>query len=78
MQKYTSPQAKCEQFSLGNTISVIRKSHLRKRHFLMTFLVIVLSSNFILAQWKFSGDKHKFLQVCTERIFHQLYPLVLL
>ena len=31
-----------------------------------------------MAQWKFSGDKHKFLQVCTERIFHQLYPLVLL
>ena len=30
------------------------------------------------AQWKFSGDKHKFLQVCTERIFHQLYPLVML
>ena len=25
MQKYTSPQAKCEQFSLGNTISAIRE-----------------------------------------------------
>ena len=29
MQKYTSPQAKCEQFSLGNTISAIRERHLR-------------------------------------------------
>ena len=26
-----------------------------------------------LAQWKFSGDKHKSLQVETERIFHQRY-----
>lgn len=30
------------------------------------------------AQWKFSGDKHKFLQVDTERTFHQQYPLVML
>ena len=32
----------------------------------------------ILAQWKFSGDKHKSLQVDTERTFHQRYPLVML
>ena len=25
------------------------------------------------AQWKFSGDKHKSLQVDTERTFHQRY-----
>ena len=31
-----------------------------------------------LAQWKFSGDKHKSLQVDTERTFHQRYPLVML
>ena len=31
-----------------------------------------------LAQWKFSGDKHKSLQVDTERTFHQQYPLVML
>lgn len=30
------------------------------------------------AQWKFSGDKHKSLQVYTERTFHQRYPLVML
>ena len=32
----------------------------------------------IKAQWKFSGDKHKSLQVDTERTFHQRYPLVML
>ena len=30
------------------------------------------------AQWKFSGDKHKSLQVDTERTFHQRYLLVML
>ena len=33
---------------------------------------------FIAAQWKFSGDKHKSLQVDTERTFHQRYPLAML
>ena len=32
----------------------------------------------IQGQWKFSGDKHKSLQVDTERTFHQRYPLVML
>ena len=32
----------------------------------------------VTAQWKFSGDKHKSLQVDTERTFHQRYPLVML
>ena len=32
----------------------------------------------IWAQWKFSGDKHKSLQVDTERTFHQRCPLVML
>ena len=32
----------------------------------------------ITAQWKFSGDKHKSLQVDPERTFHQRYPLVML
>ena len=31
-----------------------------------------------MGQWKFSGDKHKSLQVDTERTFHQRYPLVML
>ena len=31
-----------------------------------------------LGQWKFSGDKHKSLQVDTERTFHQRYPLAML
>lgn len=32
----------------------------------------------VTGQWKFSGDKHKSLQVYIERIFHQRYPLVML
>ena len=32
----------------------------------------------VKAQWKFSGDKHKSLQVDTERTFHQRYPLAML
>lgn len=32
----------------------------------------------VRAQWKFSGDKHKSLQVDTERTFHQRYPLAML
>ena len=32
----------------------------------------------LTGQWKFSGDKHKSLQVYIERIFHQRYPLVML
>ena len=32
----------------------------------------------IWGQWKFSGDKHKSLQVDTERTFHQRYLLVML
>lgn len=35
-------------------------------------------NNITLAQWKFSGDKHKSLQVDTERTFHQRYPLAML
>ncbi|WP_164071714.1 hypothetical protein [Leyella lascolaii] len=35
-------------------------------------------SRIIQGQWKFSGDKHKSLQVDTERTFHQRYPLVML
>ena len=34
--------------------------------------------NHVMGQWKFSGDKHKSLQVDTERTFHQRYPLVML
>ena len=32
----------------------------------------------LTGQWKFSGDKHKSLQVDTERTFHQRYLLVML
>lgn len=38
----------------------------------------VVSSGVLGGQWKFSGDKHKSLQVDTERTFHQRYPLVML
>ena len=43
-------------------------------------LVSVSETSFkeIKGQWKFSGDKHKSLQVDTERTFHQRYPLVML
>ena len=38
----------------------------------------ILSGKITAGQWKFSGDKHKSLQVDTERTFHQRYPLVML
>ena len=41
-------------------------------------VIIVNNSNEVTGQWKFSGDKHKSLQVDTERTFHQRYPLVML
>ena len=41
-------------------------------------LPIVERSIITWGQWKFSGDKHKSLQVDTERTFHQRYPLVML
>lgn len=41
------------------------------RHTLMKFEIF-------RDQWKFSGDKHKSLQVDTERTFHQRYPLAML
>ena len=37
-----------------------------------------ISARVTTAQWKFSGDKHKSLQVYTERTFHQRYLLVML
>ena len=47
----------------------------RHKHF-GYFIVCIFAIS--LAQWKFSGDKHKSLQVDTERTFHQRYPLVML
>lgn len=42
-------------------------------------LGMMLTVQYIIgAQWKFSGDKHKSLQVYTERTFHQRYLLVML
>ena len=38
----------------------------------------LLDVAYFTAQWKFSGDKHKSLQVDTERTFHQRCPLVML
>ena len=40
--------------------------------------MLMYYSEQVLAQWKFSGDKHKSLQVDTERTFHQRYPLAML
>ena len=45
--------------------------HTRKKFFMYL-------CNTKVVQWKFSGDKHKSLQVDTERTFHQRYPLVML
>ena len=76
------------RFSMLVLASYIIKADGKVMHSEMELVRRMLRENFgeqavhegeqILAQWKFSGDKHKFLQVCTERIFHQLYPLVLL
>ena len=44
----------------------------------LIFVNINNSYEAFMAQWKFSGDKHKSLQVDTERTFHQRYPLVML
>ena len=40
--------------------------------------LLLIATAIVLAQWKFSGDKHKSLQVDTERTFHQRYPLAML
>ena len=42
------------------------------------FMERINNDRFATCQWKFSGDKHKSLQVDTERTFHQRYPLVML
>ena len=62
-----------------------RLPHFMKHHMteadLMTLLKsrgLVISDEDKAAQWKFSGDKHKSLQVYTERTFHQRDLLVML
>ena len=44
----------------------------------LTPQLAVAGNSVSTAQWKFSGDKHKSLQVDTERTFHLRYPLVML
>ena len=58
---------------------------LRNKLFVVLYIdnrsFVVVQSDFsalVQAQWKFSGDKHKSLQVDTERTFHQRYPLAML
>ena len=46
--------------------------------FIEKAFVVLRRKGKIVGQWKFSGDKHKSLQVDTERTFHQRYPLVML
>ena len=46
--------------------------------FIEEAFVVLRRKGKIVGQWKFSGDKHKSLQVDTERTFHQRYPLVML
>ena len=54
------------------------KTHLSTLSSFLTDIEIAYAESNIPAQWKFSGDKHKSLQVDTERTFHQRYPLVML
>ena len=56
--------------SLFNINSRLPKDEIDKR--------IELWKAALTAQWKFSGDKHKSLQVDTEKTFHQRCPLVML
>ena len=44
----------------------------------LLFVLSCIEQEDAWAQWKFSGDKHKSLQVYIERTFHQRYPLVML
>ena len=44
----------------------------------MEDLLYIYAYTDIQAQWKFSGDKHKSLQVDTKRTFHHRYPLAML
>ena len=66
--------------SLGLLISTVANTQLVAllASAMMLLLPCILLSGMMLAQWKFSGDKHKSLQVDTERTFHQRYPLVML
>ena len=44
----------------------------------ISYPILKQDNRTLSAQWKFSGDKHKSLQVDTERTFHQRYPLAML
>ena len=62
---------------LLNTVSFLMREH--REVFLCPYQnPNLFDPKHFLAQWKFSGDKHKSLQVDTERTFHQRYPLVML
>ena len=59
------------------TLIEVAKSLKDKRPVMNIYLVASVQEE-LGAQWKFSGDKHKSLQVYTERTFHQRYPLAML
>ena len=74
-------------FGLFNKLAQWNKSATSSK-FLNEIIFIIISPAYAVcsladvvvfkAQWKFSGDKHKSLQVYTERTFHQRYLLVML
>ena len=68
---------------LHNTLSQNSKGKRLENHKIPYVFAAKITKFLVLeallsAQWKFSGDKHKSLQVYTERTFHQRYPLVML
>ena len=66
-------------FNVGVLGSSPKRITKQKGYYLYSILFLLyICSKHIWDQWKFSGDKHKSLQVDTERTFHQRYPLVML
>ena len=62
---------------LLNTVSFLMREH--REVFLCPYQnPILFDPRHFGDQWKFSVDKHKSLQVDTERTFHQRYPLAML
>ena len=63
---------------IANRIPDVDIKEIRKQLYNMIGTDIEKEGTRFEAQWKFSGDKHKSLQVDTERTFHQRCPLVML
>ena len=78
----TTPEAYLSKDGLNVVVSVkqneIFRIPIHNIEQIITFGYMGASPGLMKAQWKFSGDKHKSLQVDTERTFHQRYPLAML